>query len=141
MELVYMALITTAGGLIGLLYLDKSFYRRLQWKREYEIEMLKLQKKEARTDKKLAARIKTKAPKGKLEGIADWIKIIKDLDPEMISGLLNILPDKTVEDIGEGDDLVSIISTFAQKNPDIVKGFIDGISSENIGEKNTPKAY
>lgn len=136
-----MALVTSAAGLIGLLYLDKSFYRRLQWKRDYEIEMLKLQKKEARTDRKLAARIKTKAPKGKVEGILDWVNIIKDLDPEKISGLLNMLPDNTVEAIDEGDDLVSVISSFASKNPDLVKSFIDGISSKDIGEKNTPKSY
>lgn len=141
MELVYCAIISTIGFLTGLLYLDKSFYRRLQWKRDYEIDMLKLQKKEARTDRKLASRLKVKAPKGKIEGIMDWINVIKDLDPEKISGLLNLLPDNTVEGLEEGDDLVSIISTFASKNPDMVKGFIDGISSKDVKEPEAPQNY
>jgi len=142
MDLIIVALISTAGFLTGLVYLDKSFYRRLQWRKDYEMEMLKLKQKLSTKNKKLANQLKTTAPKGTIRGVMDWINILKDLNPEAISALINLMPSSELEEIEEeGSDLVSIIASYADKNPDIVKSFIDGISSKSVKDPEMPKNY
>jgi len=132
MDIIIVALISTAGMFGAILLLDHSFFRRLKWKQEYEKDMIKLKNAELRKNKKLGSKIKTSAPKGKIESLKDWIHILKDMDPDNIRGLLKLIPDTALEDFEKGDDLVSVIATYAEENPNVVKAFIDGISSKDI---------
>jgi len=125
MELIVVSVISTIGALIGLIYLDKSFYRRLQWKQDYEKEMLRLKKRESRKDKKLAATINTKAPSTKGDTIKGLIGALgNDGVQELISRFGG--GDETDEDFGDIDGLIN----FASKNPELVQGFLKGLGKE-----------
>lgn len=128
MELIIVALISTAGFLIGLIYLDKSFYRRLQWKKNYEESMIKLKKKEARKDKKIAAEIRTKAP----AGAGDILTMIKNMDRDKLSDIMGFLS-------GEEEELPSgiggMIEEFISKNPELAMSFLQGFLNKGKEEQ------
>jgi hypothetical protein len=124
MELVYVAIITTVGGLIGLLYLDKSFYRRLEWKKDYEKSMLQLKKREGRKDKKLAAEINISPPAGKMDTIKN---LIGSLDNPAIQQLISQVS-KNDDYEEQGDDIVSTLIRYGQQHPELVQRLLQGLT-------------
>jgi len=126
MEMIIVAIISSIAGLIGLVYLDKSFYRRLQWKQDYERSMLKLKKREARKDKKLASTINTTPPATKTDTIKG---LLGALDNDTVQGLISRFSDR--DDYEEDNELDGLIN-FAKNNPELVDGFLKGL---NKGKK------
>jgi len=139
-ELVYVAIITTVGGLIGLLYLDKSFYRRLQWKKTYEEDLLKLKKREGRKDKKLAATINTAPPMDKIDTIKN---LVGSLDNPLIQSLIkNAGGGSPADEYDEPEeDIAGTLLRLAKENPDVVKGLADGFLKGKQTENTQTNIY
>lgn len=136
MEIIIVAIITTIGMFISILLLDHSFFRRLKWKQDFEMAMLKVKKKEMRKDRQIANSIKTKAPTGKIENLINMVKL---LDNEGLQDLLGLLPKGVAEGVeGEGG-ILDVIIDYAEDNPDIVKKFVEGLTGG--GKKESDVIY
>ena len=120
-----------AGGILSIISTiliftlnQKNWVTRFTIKTGYEKEMLKLKKKEARTDKKLAAKIKTSAP---AIGVGDWINKLKGINPDMILPFLDYIQGSAEEKpAGIADGLFE----FAEKNPELVQSFLEGLGTK-----------
>ena len=131
---VVVSVISGIFGLIGLLLLDRNWFRRERFK--FEQDTLKKQntlqfKKMARDlglDSK-ASPYRNSAPSSPLANIPALLEIAKSLNPDQLGTIADILTgaggsEEAEDGLGGMEGLID----FATKNPDLVKGFLDGLT-------------
>lgn len=131
MELVYVSIISGLFGILGLLILNLSWYR----KEKFKVEMGFLKKKNDLEFKRLAQEyglpIK-KTPSGGSVSTDNPPSL-----PSFLPELLSKLPPDTLADLAErflpapdeggGGGITDQLMEFAQSNPEIVKSILGGI--------------
>jgi len=133
MEIVLATLISSIFGLIGLMMWQRNKERNLQLKKNYEIDMYKLKKRETRKDKKIGSTIKTTPDRGIMD-------LIGGLDRDKITGVLDLLQGSDGSysvDEDQGSNELGIVGDLINSNPDLVKSFVDGIASKNKSQDRT----
>ena len=135
---IVVSVITSLFGILGLLILDRNWFRRERFKFEQDT-----QKKEYNLRFKKMARdmgLDTKTPPYRapaasslMDTAAPLLSLAKNLKPGQLEGLLDVLGGGGGEEPPEegGEILpggISGLLDFAEKNPQLVKGFIDGLN-------------
>jgi len=130
-ELFIIAIIV--GGIISLIssliIIQRLFNNKIalmELRKQYEIDLLKLKKREGRRDKKLAAEINVKPPTSTLEKI-------QGLDMGKINNILDMVQGRDY-DTGEGGGLLDNIGDFVSENDDMIQGLLDGLKTKKGGE-------
>ncbi len=129
-EMIVVSLITTLGMIFSLVLLQRNKERMLELNKKYQIEILKLKKREGRKDKKLVAELNPEPP-------TSLIDSVKGIDLGKVKGLLDMVQGKDYDiDEEPRNDLIGMIGDFAESNPEMVKGFIDGLGKKEEKGKN-----
>ena len=136
---VVVSVISGIFGLIGLLLLDRNWFRRERFK--FEQDTLKKQntlqfKKMARDlglDSK-ASPYRNSAPSSPLANIPALLEIAKSLNPDQLGTIADMLTGAGGSEEAEGDlgGMEGLID-FATKNPDVVKSFLSGLTKGKEG--------
>ena len=133
MEIVLATLISSIFGLIGLMMWQRNKEKNLQLKKEYEIDMYKLKKRETRKDKKLGSTIKTTPDRGIMD-------LIGGLDRDKITGVLDLLQGSDGNysmDQDEPSNDLGVVGDLINSNPDLVKSFVDGFVKKQGSQDQT----
>jgi hypothetical protein len=139
---IVVSVITSLFGILGLLILDRNWFRRERFKFEQDT-----QKKEYALRFKKMARdmgLDTKTPPYRnpaasslMDNAAPLLSLAKNMNPDQLAAIAEILGgggggggDEATEGLPGGlDGLLE----FATKNPDLVKGFFDGLNKGKGG--------
>jgi hypothetical protein len=129
---VIVSVISGIFGIIGLLILDRNWFRRERFKfeidtkkKEYDLNFKKLKHELGLDMKSPPYRTPASSP---LENLSPLLSLAKNLNPDQLGALADILGGQEAEGGGEDSSGISSLVDFATKNPDLVKGFMDGIS-------------
>lgn len=137
---IVVSVITSLFGILGLLILDRNWFRRERFKfeqdtqkKEYALRFKKMARDMGLDQKSPPYRSPAASP---LDNISPLLGLAKNLKPEQLGAIADILGggDDRGEDAPEGlpgglDGLLE----FATKNPDLVKGFMEGLSKGKTG--------
>jgi hypothetical protein len=137
---IYVTVISSLFGILGLLILDRNWFRRERFKFEMDTQKKEMSLRFKKMARDLGLDTKTPAFRGPasspLDTAGGLLQIAKNLGPDQLGALAGILGGKQeeVEEEEEGlpmglDSLVD----FATKNPDLVKGFLDGMKNKLPG--------
>ena len=126
-------------SLIGFLIFQersvKNYFRKENFKIQKSNVMAqnKLNLKKLEREMGLTGKSVTPAEKPTGSGtVAGLIPLLKDLDPDTIKTLIDLLG---VSNEGESEGgLMDILTNFAEENPELVKGFLDGIGKAKEGK-------
>jgi len=124
-EIVIASTISSAMFLIGLFILQRNKEQTLKINKEYELELIREKAKQNRKNKKVSAELvqhNTKAPRSIFEQL-------KGLDTNKIRNIIDMLQGSDYEIEGEGDNLLDGLMGFAQNNPDVVQGLLEGLNN------------
>lgn len=117
--LLGISIISGIFGLIGIQLLQQNWFKREDLKFKYDV-------KRARFRSKNVPVKKTSSPTGAM----DWIAALKTVDPDVLHGLINGISGGGSEDLeSEGSGIEDSILNFAKSNPEMVKKFLDGVTS------------
>jgi hypothetical protein len=123
-ELIIVSVISTIAGLVGLSMIQRNWTRRQEIKYKYQIKRAKL-------GKKLNAPVKEELTTlGTLGALAP---LLKNLDGDQIAALADRFLGEDIPE--EQSDIVGALTDFAMKNPDMIKGFLEGASGAKKEEK------
>ena len=129
-ELIIVSIITTIGMLLGMWILNQNWFKRQEVKYRYQLKRAKLSKKISVPVKEEPTTIGT---------LGQLLPLLKNLDGDQISALADRF-------LGEGDasgiegDALGGLLQFAEKNPSLVKSFLDGLGTQQEG-KQPPETY
>jgi hypothetical protein len=132
---IVVSVISGLFGIMGLLILDRNWFRRERFK--FEQDTLKKQnslqfKKMARElglDAKSAPpNYRASAPTSLLENAGPLLNLAKNLNPDQIAAVADILGGGTEAPESEGLGGIEGLIEFATKNPDLVQGFLGGLN-------------
>ena len=143
---IFVSVISGVFGIVGLLILDRNWFRRENFKmqanftkQEYSLRMKKMAKDLglASSSQKSSSNIESSSP---LQTIGSLAPLLKSLAPEQISDLVGVLtgkpaPEGASDEEGPESPLGGIdgLLEFATKNPQLVQGFLDGLSKKGEG--------
>jgi hypothetical protein len=118
-ELIVMSFISLIGTVIILQLRDRAYFKKQNFKLQLDTvkaeNRLKLKKLEREMGITSGSK-KTEGGSG--EGIAALLPLLKNLDPEQLTGLLDMLPGSAGGDLG----------SWIQDNPEIIKTFLDNFT-------------
>lgn len=137
---IVVSVITTMGGICGLLLLDRNWFRRERFKLERDT----LKQENNLRFKKMARDMglhKTPPSSEQISGpqpggIASFLPLLSKLAPEQISDIVGVLSGKQEADEAAPDDSGGLpagldgLLEFASKNPELVKGFLSGMGDK-----------
>jgi len=112
-EIVLAVFIGGIFQLVGLWMWQSGTWKKLRIEQQYKIKRFKLGNK-----------YKLKQSEMPEKQSAGWMDILKKLDKEQISNLVDLIPDDERE---LGDNVLDGIMSFAQNNPEIVQNFLSGL--------------
>lgn len=136
---VVVSVISGIFGIIGLLILDRNWFRRERFKFNMDSDKKEQTLRFKKMARDLGLDVKTPpfrgtapGPLGPLSGIGSLIELAKGLSPEVRGELIDrFLLGRSTEESSEEETspgLFEILKDFAVKNPDLVKGLLDGIT-------------
>jgi len=131
--IIYGSLIGGVFGIIGLLIINNNWFKRQEWKtldqfkrKKFDLEYKKIMREMGLESKKLSSA--TTAPSNSLLDNANLLlPLLKNLAPEQLQDIVGMLTGNDqggAEDQGAPSGLDGLLS-FAQQNPELVKGFLD----------------
>ena len=136
---IIVSVITTLGGLCGLLLLDRNWFRRERFKlerdtlkQENNLRFKKMAQDMGLNRKSTPPSINAPGPEN--QGIASFLPLLSQLAPEQIGDIVGILSGKTAPDEAAPQDDGGLpagldgLLEFASKNPELVKGFLSGMN-------------
>jgi len=135
---VVVTVISSVFGMITLFVLDRNWFRRQNYKLEMEYKRAKLNarlKREARADNfKGASPIAAPSP-SLADSAKSLLPLLGKLAPDQIQDIIEVLTggggvDEDKGGLGGGIDG---LLKFAESNPAIVKGFLDGLQKGKEG--------
>jgi hypothetical protein len=140
---IIVSVITSLFGILGLLILDRNWFRRERFKFEQDTQKKEyaLRFKKMARDMGLDTKVNTppyRSPAASpMDNIAPLLGLAKNLNPEQLGAIAEVLGgtgggggDEAPEGLPGGlDGLLE----FATKNPDLVKGFLEGITKGKTG--------
>lgn len=112
--LIAMALISTLGMLAGIQLMNHNWFKRQKELHKYKVKTTKLRQK--------GAKIKSSPPSSPL----DWVDKIRGLDPDLLHTLIDTLGGEE-GGFEPGGDIMDYVIDIGRKNPDLVKGFLEGV--------------
>lgn len=133
-ELIIVSVISIFGAVIILLFNQRFWIQK--WNMKYKFEKYKLSQR-----KKNLPAPKSPEPASALGNIASLIPLIKNLTPEQIEMFTSFIGGEPAAGEFEESSGVGGILEFAEKNPELVRSFLEGLG-RNLGtqkplEKNT----
>jgi len=145
--LIAMSLISLAGMILLFTLNNSQWFKKENFKIQKSNVMAENRLNLRKLEKDLGLKHGKAAPeeKGildKIGGLADLLPLLKNLDQDQISGLI----DKFIgggsggEDYDE-EDGVGMLMDFAGKNPDVVKGLLEGITKGSGGQNPGGNVY
>ena len=129
-ELIYVSIITSLFGILGLLLINRNWFKKemfklerqnLQQKNKIQIEKMR---RELGLDNKPLREPQIAQEGGGLGGI---LPLLRNIPPEQLASLIerfSVGGDSEGEVVGGLDGLMD----FVAKNPEIVKGFLQGVT-------------
>jgi hypothetical protein len=139
---IVVSVITSLFGILGLLILDRNWFRRERFKFEQDTQKKEyaLRFKKMARDMGLDTKVSTPPYRNPaaspIDNIAPLLGLAKNLNPDQLGAITDILTggggggDEAPEGLPGGlDGLLE----FAAKNPDIVKGFMEGLTKGKSG--------
>lgn len=115
-EMIILGLLSVSTSIITLLLMQRNWIMRQQILHSYDLELIKLKKREGRKDKKLAATLPDKHKRGAIDSL-------RSLDLEKVGGILDFLSKDDEED---NSGILDVVGRVVNENPDLVQGLIDG---------------
>jgi hypothetical protein len=139
---IVVSVITSLFGILGLLILDRNWFRRERFKfeqdtqkKEYALRFKKMAR-DMGLDSKVVTPPYRNPAASPLDNIAPLLGLAKNMNPDQLASIAEILGggggggDEAPEGLPGGlDGLLE----FATKNPDLVKGFLEGITKGKGG--------
>ena len=130
MEIV---LATFVGGILTMVtifLMQRNKERTLELSKGYEIELIKTKARENRLNQKNKAKLvkhNTTPPRSALD-------LLKDIDVNKIGGIIDMIQG---DDYQTDDNPLDTVMDLVNDNPELVKGFVDGIKGkqQKIDEK------
>ena len=114
-EIIIVALISTLGGLAGIQMLNHNWFKRQDIKYRYQLKRAKIGKK---------YNMPVKQEQSTLSQIGDLIPIIKNLDPDQIGGLIDMISGEGIPESGGVEGLLDKIP------PEVIDGFLKGLAKK-----------
>ena len=125
-EIIIVTIISTVGGLIGLLLVQRFWDHK--WDKNFEFEKFKIKERSKQYNKR--QKIKNPEPKNPISTIAKLLPVLTNLDPDQIKALADtFMGGETGEyEEEEGEDIIStILNNIPQET---IQGFIEGLGKK-----------
>lgn len=137
-ELIFMAFVMLIGQIIMLQMWNNNWFKKENFKMEKSNVMaqnkLNLRKLEREMGLSKSKEIVEKEPPGIMSTIGDLAPLLKNLDGDQIAALADKFIGGSEEPLTEESGGVSdLLMDFAAKNPEIVKGFLEGVGQKGKG--------
>lgn len=134
-ELIFLGFIMLIGQIILLQMWNNNWFKKENFKiqksnvmAENKLKLRKLEQEMGLKPSKKAA-TEEKSTLGKLGGLADLLPLLKMLDEDQLSGLVDrFIGGTDTGDEEQDEGLVGTLMGYAEENPDVVKGLLEGIS-------------
>lgn len=137
-ELIYVSIITSLFGIMGLLILNRNWFKKMKWKEEAAFERASNKLKLKKLERELLGTA-PQSPKEPLQQtpqniLGSLAPILKNLEPDQIAGLIEAFTGQAgaeaEAEMPEDNSLAGIIGKFAAENPELIKGAIEGFKSK-----------
>lgn len=131
---VVVSVISGIFGIIGLLILDRNWFRRERFKFNLDSDKKEQTLRFKKMARDLGLDVKTPPFRGPastpMDTISGLLPLLKNINPDQLGAIADILGGQAPDEGGEEGPLSGIegLVDFATKNPDMVKGFMDGIT-------------
>lgn len=126
-------MISTIGGLFGVWLINQNWYKRQEFKYKY---LLKRQRLSAKG--KIAPH-QIPEEKSALGTLSSLIPLLKNLDADQLGALVEKFTGEGPEP--EGESSIDMLMGFAEKNPEIVQGLIEGLTKGKTDQTENPLNY
>jgi len=120
MEIVLATFIGGVMSIIGVMLLNRNWYKRKEMEYKYNIKRFKLGKRYKLQERDL--------PK---KSEPNWLEIIGKLDKSQIGNLIDMIP----EDVDDEGDILGSIIQYAQNNPELVQNLLGGLMGKPKEQK------
>jgi len=120
MEIVLATFIGGVMSIIGVMLLNRNWYKRKEMEYKYNIKRFKLGKRYKLQERDL--------PK---KSEPNWLEIIGKLDKSQIGNLVDMIP----EDVDDEGDILGSIIQYAQNNPELVQNLLGGLMGKPKEQK------
>lgn len=129
-ELIYVSIISGLFGLLGLFFLNWNWFK----KENFKITKASMLAENKLRLKKLERELLGTPPAESVVdnqgfNIGSLASLLKNLSPDQIANLTDTFLGGRAEE-GEGGDVTDMIGSFVKDNPELVKGFLDGLSKK-----------
>lgn len=134
---IYVTVISSLFTLVGLVFYNHNKFKYADVKHQHSLEYMtaKDQIDAKRFKRKQSAIQFSETPKektalGTVGGIASLAPLLKNLDGDQIAGLADMFlgGGRGGGEDEEGGSSMDMLLDFAEKNPEVVKGLLEGIS-------------
>lgn len=120
-ELIFVSVISTIGGLIGLYMMQYNWTLRQKIKYGYQMKRAKLAKK---------LKTPVKEEESNLSNISGLLPLLKNLDGDQISALADRFLDADIAEDSPMSGLSDSLIKFATDNPEMVANIIDSVGGK-----------
>lgn len=138
--IIWVSIISGVFGLIGLELMSHNWFK----KKRFEFEVYNLKKQQDLQLKKMAKELglssSPQTNKNSLtagDGVGSLLDMAKSLSPDQLGVIADVIQGRLGGGEGEGSPMpegLDGLVDFAVKNPDIIKGFMDGMKQGKGGE-------
>lgn len=146
-ELIFLGFIMLIGQIILLQMWNNNWFKKENFKiqksnvlAENKLKLRKLEKEMGLNPTK-GGKTEEKSALNKLGGLADLLPLLKVLDEDQLSALVDRFIGSGGEETeyDEEEGLVGTLMGYAEEHPDVVKGLLEGISKipAGSGDKET----
>lgn len=135
--LISMSLISLAGMVLLYTLSNRTWFKRQNFKIEMfnikatnKLQLRKLEREMGLTPGKKTGTAAAASPLG---GIAQLLPLLKTLEPEQLSGLVEAYTGS--QDAGGDGSPIDILMGFAEDHPEVVQGIIGSLTGKDETEK------
>jgi hypothetical protein len=133
--LIAMSLISLAGMVLLFTMNNSMWFKKQNFKVELfnvkatnKLNLKKLEKEMGLTTSKKS--VTEESGGSPLGGIEKLLPLLKNLDPETLSGLVETYTGLTADEGGTDGGMVDTLLGYAEDHPEIVKGLLQGLSGD-----------
>ena len=133
---IYVTIISSLFSMIGLVFWNHNKFRYADLKHQHSLEYMQAKDKvDAQRFRRKQSAIavteipREKSPLGTLGGVASLAPLLRNLDGDQIAALADtFLGGGRGGGEEEGGGSMDMLLDFAEKNPEVVKGLLEGIT-------------